>query len=147
MAARAINILPLLADDTLNDIKQIFLNHPTKTNNLGCLLAIDIPPITIREDGYARMTRTFYLTNGDVLKKHISWHVVMYCLHKGINTNLSGLQVSHLCHKRNCANVEHLSLEPQTVNNSRKSCNKKSKTLPPQKKTCCGHTGYPDCIF
>lgn len=49
------------------------------------------------------------------------------------------LQVSHLCHIKNCCLKEHLTMEPATVNNSRKTCQ--------TAKVCHGHSGYADCIF
>lgn len=47
--------------------------------------------------------------------------------------------VSHLCHHKLCVKIEHLSLEPQEVNNSRKTCKFRRR--------CIGHDGYPQCLF
>lgn len=47
------------------------------------------------------------------------------------------LQVSHLCHNPACVNAEHLSLEPQQVNQERKMCFKSG--------CCLGHN--PACLL
>lgn len=49
------------------------------------------------------------------------------------------LHVSHLCHCKICINTQHLSIEPQSVNNSWKTC----KSL----RRCMGHEPYPQCLF
>ena len=50
------------------------------------------------------------------------------------------LQVSHLCHIKNCVLKEHLTMESAALNNSRKKC--------VEAQVCFGHTGEaPDCIF
>ena len=58
------------------------------------------------------------------------------------STNLPrNYDVSHLCHRSLCVNINHLSLEPHHVNNSRQRC---PNTYP---RRCLGHTGYPNCII
>ena len=50
------------------------------------------------------------------------------------------LQVSHLCHIKNCVLQEHLTMESAALNNSRKKC--------AQAQVCLGHSGEaPNCIF
>ena len=51
------------------------------------------------------------------------------------------LHVSHLCHNTLCIKPEHLSLEPQYINNGRKNCLQRN---PPG---CSGHGIYPKCIY
>ena len=53
----------------------------------------------------------------------------------------AGLHISHLCHNTLCINPQHLSLEPQYVNNGRKDC---ARRVP---RVCCGHGIYPKCIY
>ena len=65
-------------------------------------------------------------------------HRLMYFIHHK-NPIPSDMHVSHLCHVRNCITLDHLSLEPQQVNNSRLVC--KNDGL------CTGHHGYLDCLF
>lgn len=50
------------------------------------------------------------------------------------------MQLSHLCHVKNCCRQEHLTLEPASINNSRKQCQAAQK--------CLGHPdGFKDCVF
>ena len=49
------------------------------------------------------------------------------------------LQVSHLCHIKNCVLKEHLTMESAALNNSRKKC--------VEARVCLGHNEAPDCIF
>ena len=49
------------------------------------------------------------------------------------------LQVSHLCHLKNCCLKAHLTMEPATINNSRKKCF--------ASRQCQGHSEYPQCVF
>lgn len=54
------------------------------------------------------------------------------CIHRSYH-------VSHRCHNRLCFKPEHLSLEPQSVNNSRRVCCSDG--------ICHGHRGYSRCIL
>lgn len=49
------------------------------------------------------------------------------------------MHVSHRCHLNLCVKNEHLSYEPQIINNNRISCKKN--------KVCSGHDEYEPCIF
>lgn len=49
------------------------------------------------------------------------------------------LQVSHLCHVKNCVLKEHLTMESASLNNSRKKC--------VESQVCLGHSEAPNCIF
>lgn len=58
------------------------------------------------------------------------------------NFNLNrAFHVSHTCHESLCINIEHLSYEPQYVNNNRQNCKNEN---PPY---CKGHGPYKMCIF
>ena len=57
---------------------------------------------------------------------------------------LSGGHVSHLCHNKYCINEDHLSLEPQYVNNQREFCRSNIKD---GKRSCSHHNPFPDCIL
>ena len=46
--------------------------------------------------------------------------------------------VSHLCFNKNCVKVNHLSLEPHSVNNKRLPCKNDGQ--------CYGHYGFSDCL-
>lgn len=68
-------------------------------------------------------------------------HRLQYMLHVKSTSLPRQMEVSHLCHNTLCIAIEHLSLEPQTVNASRKRCR---SLVPPQ---CIKHDQYPDCIL
>ena len=48
-------------------------------------------------------------------------------------------QLSHLCHVRNCCRDDHITMEPPSINLSRKPCFKN--------RACKGHDGHPNCLF
>lgn len=72
--------------------------------------------------------------------KAIRVHRLMYMLANSNFDLTSQLDVSHLCHNSLCVNEDHLSLEPHTVNNSRRHC---LSTVP---RTCVGHNQYEKCF-
>ena len=49
------------------------------------------------------------------------------------------MHVSHLCHNKTCVKIDHLSYEPQSINNARNICFMNAR--------CKGHRCYPNCIF
>jgi hypothetical protein len=56
-------------------------------------------------------------------KKHIIVHQLAYVKHN--RTRLPGLEhaeVSHLCHRHSCCQINHLVLETRQANHSRKNC-------------------------
>lgn len=59
------------------------------------------------------------------------------------NNNLK-LHVSHLCHCSLCVNPDHLSLEPQHLNNSRQRC-RDAKVC--RRNHLFNGKSYPDCLF
>ena len=63
-------------------------------------------------------------------------HRVVYYL--GFNQPLSPkMHVSHVCHNKLCVNIQHLSYEPQKINNNRQICAHEG--------ICYGHYGFLDC--
>lgn len=66
-------------------------------------------------------------------------HRVMFALNSPDVTLTSDMHVSHLCHNRLCVRVQHLSYEPQLINNKRLVCKNDGE--------CFGHYGYKDCIL
>ena len=66
-------------------------------------------------------------------------HRVCFFIYNGFSVLSPSLHVSHLCHRKICVNFEHLSLEPASINNSRKTCLDKQQ--------CTGHDSYAKCIF
>lgn len=75
------------------------------------------------------------------LEKRTKWHVhrVAYMAFTG-HLDIEGLDCSHLCHTPTCCLMEHLSIEPHHVNNSRRPCNSLGYCIG-------GHGQYPRCIF
>ncbi len=54
-----------------------------------------------------------------------------------------GLVISHLCHRSLCCNIDHLSAEPQHINNTRQTCYSNGICF----KHTFGDVSYPDCIL
>lgn len=66
-------------------------------------------------------------------------HRLRYILHIGHKPSDSMMDVSHICHCSLCVNLDHLSLEPKSVNKSRTKCVNNG--------ICSKHAGFPDCIL
>jgi hypothetical protein len=79
---------------------------------------------------------------GRLRPQEIYVHKLRYILRHGIHAvNKPRWDISHLCHRSLCSNIDHLSYEPHTVNNIRLRCS----NLHP--KRCVTHGIYPDCIL
>ena len=72
------------------------------------------------------------------MSRTVLLHLLIYYLRKG-QTPKENENISHLCHKTLCVNVDHLTIEPHRVNCQRTRCN--------ERKECLGHEQYPSCIF
>ena len=72
-------------------------------------------------------------------KIKIPVHRLAYYLHNNCHQLSPDIHVSHLCHDKLCCNVEHLSYEPQRINNKRQTCKSNGE--------CSGHHGFQNCIF
>ena len=115
-----------------------------KIQKTGCLLASGVPrsgasSVQTSKKGYPsiRVTRRKVTRADDKLSATLPLHTVAYFLHHG-NTRREGEEISHLCHRSDCINIEHLNLESHKVNIERRACRTKSR--------CFGHEGQPDCI-
>lgn len=64
-------------------------------------------------------------------------HRVVFALSNPHLVLKSSSDVSHLCHNRQCVNLQHLSYEPHSVNNNRMPCKLDGE--------CSGHHGFQDC--
>ena len=82
-------------------------------------------------DGYGILRIVF---RGSRLKVKV--HRMMYFLYHA-HALSPEMHVSHLCHKKTCIKTQHLSYEPQAINNNRKMCKSQGE--------CCGHYGYNNC--
>lgn len=79
---------------------------------------------------------------GDLHSKFTYVHHLAYMLANDVSRDKlkqSPNTVSHLCGHSLCIDPTHLTLEPQWVNNTRKTCQKAG--------FCIKHPLYPDCIF
>ncbi len=73
----------------------------------------------------------------DESERTITAHRVAYMIFTGNPYLDPHLDASHLCHNSLCVNANHISLEPNPVNSSRKSCKNEGR--------CFHHDGYLDC--
>lgn len=89
---------------------------------------------SVNKDGYGLYRPCF---RGKQIK--LTVHRFKFYIHN-INIFTSDMHVSHLCHNKLCIRLNHLSLEPQSVNNSRKTCALEGQ--------CEGHgSSFPRCLF
>ena len=74
-------------------------------------------------------------------KKTVSSHRFSYMLHIKKFDISSDMHVSHRCHNMRCVNPEHLSFEPNIVNQDRQTC----RDLYPVR--CKTHHPFKDCLL
>ena len=87
----------------------------------------------ITEDGYGYIYPRFREK-----RRKLKVHRLVYFLK--CNMHLCRTKhISHLCHNKLCLNIEHLSYESATINNSRQLCRENGQ--------CTGHGGHKHCIF
>ncbi len=72
-------------------------------------------------------------------KLYMKVHRLVYSLNNPHLVLSPDINVSHICHNSQCVKYEHLSYEPQSVNNQRQICRNNGE--------CCGHYGFKDCIL
>ena len=88
----------------------------------------------VNKDGYGIVRPTF---RGKRVK--LTVHRLAYYLHYDSHFLNARTHVSHICHKKTCINILHLSYEPQRINNERKVCVAEG--------ICRRHRGYAECIL
>lgn len=96
---------------------------------------------------------TRYTQNGyGVVRKCIDGHTFRLYAHRvallyatSMTALPDGRQCSHLCHKKLCVNIAHLSVEPQSVNNNRNQC--KNERVCSRNHVDSDGSFLPDCIF
>lgn len=69
--------------------------------------------------------------------RKLAAHRLSFFIGHGFTRLDPSLHVSHLCHNKLCVNLDHLSLEPASVNLARRTCVKENK--------CLGHTNHESC--
>lgn len=88
----------------------------------------------VNKDGYGLYRPCF---RGKQVK--LTVHRFNFYIHN-IDIFTPDMHVSHLCHNKLCTRLSHLSLEPQSINNSRKTCALEGQ--------CVGHGNpFPRCLF
>lgn len=65
-------------------------------------------------------------------------HICAWLVKEGAFQVPSGLEVSHLCHVRDCIEPSHLTVEDTETNNSRQRCHNSQQ---------CTKEHHPSCIF
>lgn len=123
-------------DNTWFDEQMRFLLHNSETlHNTQC-------QIFNHNNTFSKYIQTTVLMPGAARKTRIYVHRLSYIVHtRNFDIFNRHMHVSHLCHNTHCINIQHLSYEPQHVNNNRQRCKIR------QPKTCLGHGAYPDCVF
>jgi hypothetical protein len=105
------------------------------TNSRGCHLwqgATDV-------QGYPRMRVTLMDKSGHVHKQTVLVPRLILFLASNRDPIPNDVQASHLCHTKQCININHFVLEPPFMNNIRKQCDRIQQ--------CVGHGVYARCIF
>lgn len=87
---------------------------------------------------YSTMTVRF--PNEDS-KKTVYSHRLSYMLYNNIFDVSSTVHISHRCHNKRCVNPEHLSGEPEHVNQDRQIC----RGIFPTR--CKKHDPFPECLL
>ena len=79
------------------------------------------------------------------LKMQICVHTVVYFLFRSRIPRCEGDELSHLCGRERCVNIDHLTIDPHDINIERKKCHgtglKKGEAKPSK---CQGHTKQSD---
>ena len=117
----------ILTETEVRNCKHLLNRHSCHVNS--CCLWLS----TKDKDGYGVVR---FLFRGKRLKVKV--HRLAYYLENNF-VRMTGKQVSHLCHTKNCFQSSHLSLETSNVNNKRKVCVSNGE--------CTGHYGYKRCII
>lgn len=79
---------------------------------------------TKQEIIYGRIRSKF---PSDKKSKNYYVHRLIYMICNTIHPIPVDIVISHLCHHSLCVNIDHLSAEPQHVNNSRQNCNSEKR--------------------
>ena len=73
------------------------------------------------------------------IRVHILAYVVTEVNSRKTMLGEKSVDISHICHNGLCVEERHLSPEPRTVNNLRRTCRRYG--------ICQGHVGYPYCLL
>jgi hypothetical protein len=119
------------------NLKLKIQNNSVEFGRKGCIMWVG-GRSGAKSPQYGRLNVKF--PNEPYSKKYYT-HRLAYMLGSDMWDLPNGLHVSHRCHFSLCVNFEHLSLEPQSLNNERQMCGD----------ICSGHkindTQFPDCIL
>ena len=125
--------------------KALYRDNEIRIGANGCHFVLnnrdDYPPV---------ITLTFKSkTDGEKVKTQVRLHILFYYLETGLvpdrEIRETKLEMSHICSKSACVNVQHLSVEPHQINCDRRTC----VSLHSQDchVKCRGHGTYRECIF
>ena len=90
------------------------------------------------ESGYGLIWVNVTCLAGKVFHQNVRVHRLAYFLFVANGESIEDA-ISHMCHKKLCYNIGHLSLEPSAINNQRSNCKFRGQ--------CCGHGTYAPCIL
>ncbi|KAK3599554.1 hypothetical protein CHS0354_035791 [Potamilus streckersoni] len=86
------------------------------------------------KDGYPILKKTFKLKRYNLRVQRL-----LYYLESPLEWLDPKFHVSHLCHNKQCLNLEHLSYEPAVVNSQRNTCVSEGR--------CFGHKPFRNCLL
>ena len=73
--------------------------------------------------GYGRITKKINGYKHDLFVHQVVWMATQ----SPTQTSTNGKKISHLCHEKRCINRQHIVVEPMSVNNKRRECNRKKE--------------------
>lgn len=124
-------------DWIVDKLEEIYAETADYQNRKGCLYWMGYKQATNKKNSVIYGFKCIKYPGDDKCHK-VTVHRLRYILHLGFKPDIN-MDVSHLCHNSLCLNVDHLSLEPKSVNKSRSKCL--------NKEICSTHPGYANCII
>ena len=112
-----------------DDLQTHFNSTKVRHDEFGCILWQGV------KDGSYPTRKVVIGGRKITVRSHqVSYFVFTDDSYRGLD-----FHVSHLCHRKNCLNRDHLTQEHCSINHERSNCNKA--------KVCSGHPGHGPCIL
>ena len=108
----------LLTHDQCESIINKIYKNSQVAGKPGCLTWL----LSCSSSGYGQMRLRREVHSLFKSKLFNPCHIICSIYHGQI-LNAPGYEMLHMCHNKKCTNISHLTYEPCTVNQQRKSCN------------------------